>query len=223
MKSSPELITLLLINVVFYFTMLVRNLFRNTIGPYIKVYRLEITFIGISLIQYIMNLIIENSPYSETYGSLIMVQFRFVCSLLTSPLVLYSYYQIAVDDGYNDSFTILLVAVIVMIFCGVIHEYTSNILWLKRFIYLIIAGCFSLIVWRLADIMKFFKSFNSEGGIARYRLGYFLIFGWILYLASMFISRSNELKFIVYAFGDLITRALYSLALNTAIIKPIKS
>ena len=221
MKASAQLITLLLINVVFYFTMLVRNLFRDSIGPYVKVYRLEITFLGISLIQYIMNLIIENSPYSDTYGSLIMVQFRFVCSLLTSPLVLYSYYQIASDDGYKGSFTILLVAVLVMIFCGVIREYASNVVWLNQFIYLVIAVCFSLIVWIIVDIMKFFKNFHSEGGYARYRLGYFLIFGWLLYLGSMFISRNNELKFIVYALGDLITRALYSLALNTAILKSV--
>ena len=217
MIASTQLITLLLINAVFYFTMLVRNLFRNTIGPYIKVYRLEITFLGISLIQYIMNLIIENSQYSDTYGSLIMVQFRFVCSLLTSPLVLYSYYQIAIDDGYNGSFDILLAAVLVMIFCGVIHEYASHVVWLKDLVYLIIAGCFGLIVWRLIDIMKFFKNFHSEAGDARYRLGYFLIFGWVLYLISMFISKDNELKFIIYALGDLITRALYSLALNTAL------
>ncbi len=168
-----------------------------------------------------MNFIIENSPYSDTYGSLIMVQFRFVCSLLTSPLVLYSYYQIASDDGYNESFAILLTATLVMIFCGVIHEYTYHILWLRQFIYLVIAATFSLIIWRIADIMKFFKGFHSEGGDARYRLGYFLIFGWVLYLGSMFISRNNELKFIVYALGDLITRALYSLALNTAILKSI--
>jgi hypothetical protein len=201
--------------------MLVRNLFRDTIGPYVKVYRLEITFLGISLIQYIMNLIIENSPYSDTYGSLIMVQFRFVCSLLTSPLVLYSYYQIASDDGYRGSFTILLAAVLAMILSGVIREYASHVVWLKQLTYVVIAACFGLIVWRLADIMKFFKNFHSEAGDARYRLGYFLIFGWILYLGSMFISRDNELKFIVYALGDLITRALYSLALNTAIIKHI--
>jgi len=222
MKSSAQLITLLLINVVFYFTMLVRNLFRDSIGPYVKVYRLEITFLGISLIQYIMNFIIENSPYSDTYGSLIMIQFRFVCSLLTSPLVLYSYYQIATDDGYNGSFAILLAAVLVMIFSGVIREYTSHIVWLSQLTYLITAACFGLIVWRLSLIMKFFKNFHNEGGDARYYLGYFLIFGWILYLGSMFISRDNELKFIVYALGDLITRALYSLALNTAIVKPIK-
>jgi hypothetical protein len=43
----------------------------------------------------------------------------------------------------------------------------------------------------------------------------------LLYLVSMFISRDNELKFIIYALGDLITRALYSLALNTAIVKPM--
>jgi hypothetical protein len=69
--------------------------------------------------------------------------------------------------------------------------------------------------------MKFFKNFHSEAGDARYRLGYFLIFGWVLYLGSMFISRDSELKFIIYALGDFITRALYSLALNTAIIKPM--
>jgi len=218
---SGILISLLLINAIFYFTILVRNLFRNTIGPYIKVYRLEITFVGISLIQYIMNLIIENSPYSDTYGNLIMVQFRFVCSLLTSPLVLYSYYQIASDDGYKESFTILLVSVFVMIFCGVIREYASNLVWLKQIIYLIIAVTFSLIVWKISDIMKFFKRFNNEAGNARYLLGYFLIFGWILYLISMFISRDNELKFIVYALGDFVTRGLYSLALNTALTKPI--
>jgi hypothetical protein len=166
-----------------------------------------------------MNLIIENSPYSDTYGSLIMVQFRFVCSLLTSPLVLYSYYQIASDDGYNGSFAILLAAVLVMIFSGVIHTYASHIVWLNQFTYIVIAVCFSLIVWRISDIMKFFKGFHSEGGDARYRLGYFLIFGWVLYLVSMFISRDSELKFIIYALGDFITRALYSLALNTAIVK----
>jgi len=219
MIASAQLITLLLINVVFYFTMLVRNLFRDTVSPYIKVYRLEITFLGISLIQYIMNLIIENSTYTDNYGSLIMVQFRFVCSLLTSPLVLYSYYQIAIDDGYSGSFGISLAAVLVMIFCGVIQEYASHILWLKDLVYLIIATSFSLIIWKLSDIMKFFKNFHSEAGDARYRLGYFLIFGWILYLVSMFISRDSELKFIIYALGDFITRALYSLALNTAIVK----
>lgn len=220
--ASPELIILLLINTVFYFTLLVRNLFRNTIGPYIKVYRLEITFVGISLIQYVMNLIIENSPYNNDYGSLIMVQFRFVCSLLTSPLVLYSYYQIANDDGYKSSFAILLVSTFVLIFCGVAQEYLKHIKWIKQLIYLVILIAFSLIVWRIADIMKFFKSLKNEGGDARYRLGYFLIFGWLLYLGSMFIDRKNELKFIVYALGDLVTKALYSLALNTALTKPVK-
>jgi hypothetical protein len=218
---SALLITLLLINTLFYLTILIRNLFRDTIGPYVKVYRLEITFVGISLIQYIMNIIIENSNYSESYGNLIMIQFRFACSLLTSPLVLYSYYQIANDDGYTDNFSILLIAVFVMIFCGVIHEYTSHIVWLKQLVYLVIAASFGLIVWRLSLIMKFFKSFNTEGGTARYFLGYFLIFGWLLYLGSMFISRNSELKFIVYALGDFVTRALYSLALNNAITKPI--
>lgn len=218
---SALLITLLLINALFYLTILIRNLFRDTIGPYIKVYRLEITFLGISLIQYIMNIIIENSPYTDGYGNLVMVQFRFACSLLTFPLVLYSYYQIASDDGYIGNFSILLTAVFVMIFCGIIHEYASHVLWLKKLIDLVIFVSFGLIVWRLSLIMKFFKSFNTEGGDARYRLGYFLIFGWLLYLGSMFINRTSEIKFIVYSLGDFVTRALYSLALNTAINIPI--
>jgi hypothetical protein len=213
------LVTLFLINAVLYLTLLIRNLFRDKVGKYIKVYRLEIAFLGISLIQYIMNIIVENSPYAKEYDTLIMIQFRFVCALLTSPLVMYSYYQIAKDDGYEGNFGILLISVFGLIFTTLIMNYANHNPLYKKIVFAIACGFYGIIIWRVIEIMKFFKNLNSESGDGKFNLGWFLIFGWLLYTLTILIDRKNPLKFVIYSIGDFITKGLYSFAVNTALSK----
>jgi len=215
--DSGVLITTVLINLVLFFMLLIKNIKKEPRGKYLKIYRLEIAFVSISLIQYILNFIILNSPYNE-YAGLVMVQVRFVCSLLTAPLVLYSYYTIAKEDGYPGSFDLLLISCFAMIICGVAIEYFNDNLKIKRVLMLLSAVAYGILVWQISRIMKYFKNAgNNEKDMAKHNLGFFLIFGWSIYLIALNISKEHTYKFILYSFVDFITKGLYSFAVNTAV------
>jgi hypothetical protein len=64
--------------------------------------------------------------------------------------------------------------------------------------------------------MKYYnENTNIDKAESKMNLGYFFIFGWLVYPIGYFFS--DNAKYLVYSFGDFINKGLYSLALNSVI------
>jgi hypothetical protein len=217
MPSGNYVVTLL-INFILFFILLIKNVGREPHNRYLRIYRLEIAFVSISLIQYILNFIIINSHLPKDLALYVMGKIRFVCNLIASPLALYSYYILAKDDGYKGSFVPLLIISMTMIICGTLIDFVrQNRKGLMIFNFIFLIG-YGLLVWQISRLMKFFKNEDIYGKrTEKHNLGFFFIFGWLVYLIGLNMSPIHETKFILYSISDFITKGLYSFAANTAI------
>ena len=105
-----------------------------------------------------------------------------------------------------------------MIICGTFIDYfKQNKKVLIIFNLAILIG-YGLLVWQISRLMKFFKKEDVYGKRnEKHNLGFFFIFGWLVYLLGLNMSSTQETKFILYSFSDFITKGLYSFAANAAI------
>jgi hypothetical protein len=217
MPSGIYVITLL-INFILFFILLIKNVGKEPHNKYIRIYRLEIAFVSITLIQYILNFIIINSSLPEDIAFYVMGKIRFVCGLIASPLALYSYYILAKDDGYKGSFVPLLVISVVMIILGNSMDFFKGNRKFTIYLNCLFLIGYGLLVWQISKLMKFFKNEDVYGKkTEKHNLGFFFIFGWLIYLVALNMSSMHEYKFILYSFTDFITKGLYSFAANAAI------
>jgi len=217
MPSGVYVVTLL-INFILFFILLIKNVDREPHNRYLRIYRLEIAFVSISLIQYILNFIIINSHLPKDFAFYVMGKIRFVCILIASPLALYSYYILAKDDGYNGSFVPLLIISVIMIISGTLMDFFRENKKVVIYFNLLFLIGYGLLVWQITRLMKFFKNEDIYGKrMEKHNLGFFFIFGWFVYLVALNMSPIYETKFILYSISDFITKGLYSFAANTAI------
>ena len=209
---SVELLILILINTVFFLVLIVKSIVSSTPQKYENVTKAEIVILGIAFTQYFVTFIIENSNVLDEDSQLFAQQLRYVDWLVTTPLLLYTYWKLANVEGYTGDFALLFIADVVMIVCGAISEvYTKN----KR-IRLIFYGigclAYIYILIKIVDIMNFFK---NKGQSDRRNLGWFFIFGWLIYPLAYFFN--DNLKFIIYSLGDFINKGVYSLCLSATL------
>ena len=78
---------------------------------------------------------------------------------------------------------------------------------------------YGIIVWKIIEIMKYYndniENVNIDKAESKMNLGYFFIFGWLIYPIGYFFN--DNAKYLAYSFGDFINKGLYSLALNNVI------
>lgn len=207
--SSAILLVLLLINTIFFFVLLIKNVVADKVAKYSNIQSAEVAILGIALTQYALTFIIENSNILTKDTEIFAQQLRYFDWLLTTPLLLYTYWKLAELEGYSGDFFILFIMDFVMIVSGIIAEnFVKNRLY-KYYIFIIGSLAYLVIFIKILEIMSFFSDKNQYG---KKQLGYFFLIGWLIYPLGFFFN--EEFKFVLYSIGDFINKGIYSIVLN---------
>jgi bacteriorhodopsin len=213
---STELLVILLINAIFFLVLLIANIGKDENSKYGNVVKSEIVILGIAFTQYAITFVMENSNVLEKDSQEFAQQIRYIDWLVTTPLLLYTYWKLSSVDGYQSDFYLLLVMDLVMIISGALSEIFVNHKTWKYILYGIGMVAYGIIVWKIIEIMKYYKDNSSiDKAEEKSNLGYFFIFGWLIYPIGYFFK--DNYKYIAYSFGDFINKGLYSLALQNTI------
>ena len=100
-----------------------------------------------------------------------------------------------------------------MILSGIIAELFIKDILTKYYIFAIGTIAYGIIVWKIVEIMNFFKGKNED---KKRNLGWYFILGWLCYPLAFFFN--DNAKFIVYSIGDFVNKGLYSISLNQIIV-----
>jgi bacteriorhodopsin len=209
--SSSLLITLVLINIIFFFTLLLKSLVNDVQQKYNSVAKAELAILAVAFTQYAMTFIIENSNVLDKDATEFAQQLRYIDWLITTPLLLFTFWKLANVDGWNGDFVWLLFAVLAMMIFGIFAEFFTN---KKLSIFLFSLGCLAY-VYIVIEVIRIMKFFNDNDQSNKSILGYFFLIGWLVYPIGFFLPFNA--KFILYSFGDFINKGLYSLALTEVI------
>jgi bacteriorhodopsin len=209
---SIELLTLVLINTIFLFVLLVKTILSTEFKRFQSIRNAELAILAIAFTQYGLTFIIENSNVLNKDANLFAQQLRYFDWLITTPLLLYTYWKLANIDGYKDDFFLLFAMDVVMIVSGMVAE-----LFVKdtitKYIFFIIGGiAYGVIFWKVLEIMNFYSDKHET---KKQRLGFYFLIGWLVYPLAFFLN--DEFKFILYSIGDFINKGLYSISLNEII------
>lgn len=216
---SSELTLTLLINALFFLILLIANVVKSSEDKYKSVAKAEITILGIAFTQYAITFVMENSNVLEKDSQEFAQQIRYIDWLVTTPLLLYTYWKLSEVDGHKSDFALLLIMDLVMIVSGILSEiFVSHRQW-QLVLYGIGMVAYGIIIWKIVEIMKYYNDNvdnpNIDKAESKMNLGYFFIFGWLVYPIGYFFN--DNAKYLVYSFGDFINKGLYSLALNSVI------
>jgi sensory rhodopsin len=208
---SPILLALVLVNTIFLLVRVLILIDDTKDKKYESIVKAEVAIMAIASTQYALTFIIENSNVLEKDSELFAQQLRYLDWLITTPLLLYTFWDLAHINGYGGDFLLLLLADIVMILCGIVAEFTSN-RNVAIIFYLIGMIAYGIIIWKVVDIMNFFK---REGMYDERNLGWFFILGWLIYPIGFILS--PEPKYILFSIGDFINKGIYSIALSNVL------
>lgn len=209
---SALLTSLILINTVFLFILLIKSLYENINSKYDKILRVDIAILGIAFTQYAMTFIIEQSDVLQKDATEFAQQLRYVDWLITTPLLLYSYWKLAEIEGWNGEFVWLLFADLAMMIFGIVAEFFN---FSKKTKIILFSIGFLAYVYIFIEILKIMNFFNNKGddvSKSKANLGYFFLIGWLVYPVGFFLP--FESKFVLYSFGDFVNKGLYSIALQ---------
>lgn len=130
-------------------------------------------------------------------------EIRYIDWILTTPLLLYTYWRLANVHGYESKFKYLAVAVILMIALGFMAENGDSRNW-----FIISMIPYFYILYEILNIQKMFKEKKME---KHYSLGQFFIYGWAIYPAAFYAP--DTFKYVLYSIGDFVNKGVYSIML----------
>lgn len=205
---SIALLAAVLINTVFLLIRLLVLVNVEKDKKFEAIVKAETAIISIAFTQYALTFIIENSNVLEKDSELFAQQLRYLDWLITTPLLLYTFWKLANVYGYEGDFILLLFADIVMILAGIVAEFTSN-KTLAIISYLVGMVAYGIIIWKVIDIMNFFK---KDERTDEKNLGWFFILGWAIYPVAFILP--NEPKYVLFSIADFINKGIYSIVLS---------
>lgn len=205
---SPLLTVLILINCIFFFTLFVKSIYQTVDSKYDAILRTDVAILGVAFTQYAMTFLIENSNVLSKDATEFAQQLRYVDWLITTPLLLYSFWKLAQIEGWTGDFVWLLFADLVMMIFGIAAEFFNFSFKTKIILYSI--GCLGY-VYIFIEVLRIMNYFRNNNMSDKANLGYFFLIGWWIYPVGFFLP--FESKFTLYSFGDFINKGLYSIAL----------
>lgn len=211
---STLLLILILINTIFFFVLLIRSVLTNNSEKYSSITKAETAILSIAFTQYLITFVIENSNVLDKDANIFAQQLRYADWLITTPLLLYTYWELAKVEGYDGDFFLIFIMDFVMIVCGILGEIIYENTKASLIFFAIGAIAFIVIIVKIIDIMNFF---NNKNQINKRNLGWYFLLGWVIYPASYFFN--DNTKFILYSIGDFINKGLYSITLSEIISK----
>jgi bacteriorhodopsin len=206
------LLVFILINTVFFFVLIIRSVVVSNNFKFENIAKAEILILGIAFTQYIVTFVIENSNVLDEDSQLFAQQLRYIDWLFTTPLLLYTFWKLANLEGYSGDFALLCIMDVVMIVCGAVSEVYSKNKKMQLIFYAIGCLAYVYILVKVIDIMNFFK---KKGQNDKRNLGWFFIFGWLIYPIAYFFS--DNTRFAIYSIADFINKGVYSLFLSSII------
>jgi len=213
---NPILLLAVLINTVFFFTLLLKNIYDTNNPIYEQITKAENAILAIAFTQYAMTFVIENSNVLEKDSELFAQQLRYIDWLITTPLLLFTYWKLAKIDGFSGDFVWLLFADIGMMVCGILSEILlPRNKRLAYFLFILGSLFYVYIFIEVLRIMRFFNKTKGQNYVKKNRLGYFFLLGWSIYPIGFFLP--SDFKYILYSIGDFINKGLYSISLQSII------
>lgn len=206
---SGLLVIFLLINVIFFFVLLLKSIANSKDKKYESIQKAEVGILAIAFTQYAVTLVIENSNVLEKDSETFAQQLRYVDWLITTPLLLYTYWKLAEVEGYTGDLLPLIYADLWMIILGIIAEIFVKDFKIKLLCFILSSLGYVFIIIKIIDIMNFFNDKNLK---RQRNLGWFFIIGWLIYPIGFFFG--DEVKYILYSIGDFINKGLYSISLT---------
>lgn len=210
---SIQLLILILINVIFFFVLWLKNI--TTIKPlkYEVISKAETAILGVAFTQYALTFVIENSNVLQKDATEFAQQLRYIDWLITTPLLLYTYWKLAKIDGYQGAdFVWLFFADMVMMIFGIFAEFFAPNRTISFALFIIGSLGYVYIFYEITNIMEYFRTMQMT---SKKNLGYFFLLGWLIYPIGFYLS--FESKFTLYSFGDFINKGLYSIALGNVL------
>ena len=137
-------------------------------------------------------------------------EIRYIDWILTTPLLLYTYWKLANENGYKSNFMYLAGAVVLMVVLGYLAEDGENsqkwfMISMLPYLYI------------LYEILNIQKMFNNKKMTEHSRLGNFFIYGWAIYPAAFYAP--DTYKYILYSLGDFVNKGVYSIMLYNILKK----
>lgn len=209
---NDVLITFILINTILTFTLMLKSVSSYEFTKYERVRASQLVFLGVGFMQNTLTFLVEVSDVLNKNSKEFGQKFRYVSWLITTPLILYTFFQLAKVNGYDGDFTILLFADVVMFLCIILSEAIFKSGPISRFLDIISVIAYGVIFWKVIEIRNYLKKIGYNKTA---KLGLFFLISWPLYLVGIFLE--GTLKYLVYTLSDFINKFIYGLALNSVI------
>jgi bacteriorhodopsin len=209
---NDVLITFILANAVLILMLLIKSITTYEFTKYEQVRAAQLAFLGMGFMQYSLTFVVEVSNVLDTKFPDFAQKFRYISWIITTPLLLYTYFQLAKVNGYDGDFTILFFADMVMFLCIIASETIFKNGNITKILDIISIAAYGVIFWQIIEIKNFF---DKKGYKSMSRLGLFFLISWPLYLVG--VLANGTLKYLIYTLSDFINKFLYGLALNSVI------
>lgn len=206
---SAELTIVSLINIILFFALVFKCIIQNVQTKYFTVQLSVVASVAVVFIQYLIAFVIENVNTTP----MVAQHLRYIDSLVSLPLLLFSYWKLANVDGYTGDFALMCILTIGMVIFQLIAEYFSTAgPQLSLLFYLFSLLCYIYILIRVINIMNFYK---NQGATAKYNLGWFFVIGWLAYIFGYFLH--PNFKYVVYSIIDFVVKGLYSITITNIV------
>jgi len=176
------------------------------------IYNAEILILSIASIQYLI---------VSGFNDIRRIQrWRYLDWILTTPLLLFTYWKLAETEGWTGNFYNLLIPNVLMILFGYLAEFPEVIgnSISKNYLYLLGMVSLLFVLYEIYNITKFLneKNYNTKG------IEYFFYIGWTLYGLN-FINPDENSRQSFFNILDLFNKAIYSLYLDSVILDNLEN
>lgn len=171
---------------------------NTNLDEYVQIQKASTAILSIASTQYAVSTLLY-----KDFPSL-AEDIRYVDWVLTTPLLLFTYWKLAQTHGYASDYKILAPAVVSMIALGYAAEKgtrSSEYFLVSMLPYLYI----------LYEIKSIQKMFDKKGLVDHSQLGNFFIYGWAVYPLAFYAP--GPYKYGMYTVGDFVNKGVYSLML----------
>jgi len=178
---------------------LLLNEMQTNYEKYIDIQKASTAILAIAGTQYSI------STYLYKRYPNVAEEIRYIDWILTTPLLLYTYWKLANVHGYKSDFMYLGFSVVLMVILGFFAEYTTEN---SYFLFVLSFVPYLYILYEIKQIQKMFNDKNMSDHAT---LGNFFIYGWAVYPIAFYAP--DTYKYTLYSIGDFINKGVYSMFL----------
>jgi bacteriorhodopsin len=196
---------LLWTNTAVFGTVLVKEIAYDSNPKLPGVQKASAAIMGIAMTQYAITAIIHGKHRTAAQD------LRYVDWVATTPLLLYTYWALARERGWQGAYMPMAVAVVTMIALGFAAEITQD----KNMQLGLFAASLVPYAFILREILGMKRMLTDSGYVDDAALANFFIWGWAAYPVGFFLPETQ--KYIVYSLADFVNKAVYSIMLENVL------